>query len=356
MRILSHDFRKWAAAVEVQSLDDLWHLSQVIDSGDRVKARTIRKIKLGREKGEERKTAFVKKHVTITVEVENMEFHKYSNILRLSGRVAEGTEDIPVGVYHTINVEEGAKLKIIKNHWLKFQIEKLKEAASEKELKILVCLFDRDSAFFALLKQQGYKKLSEFSGDVQKKRSAETLRGENFYKRVISAMEEYVKTHKIEYVILASPAFWKEELLKEIKDGELKGKIIPAGCSSVGINGMEELLKRPELKEVLKHERLAKETELIEQLLAEIGRSGKAAYGLEEVESAAYAGAVNIIVITDKTLHKFRVDNSFQRLEDAIKAAERAKGKVFIIDSDNAPGKKLEGLGGIGALLRYRLG
>ena len=115
MRILSHDFRRGSAKVEVQSLDDLWHLSQIIDNGDRVRAGTVRKLKLGREG--ERKTEAVKRIVTITIEVEDAEFHKYSNVLRISGKVVEGTEEVPNGVYHTIAVEEGTKLKIMKAQW-----------------------------------------------------------------------------------------------------------------------------------------------------------------------------------------------------------------------------------------------
>ena len=352
MRILSHDFRRGSAKVEVQSLDDLWHLSQIIDNGDRVRAGTVRKLKLGREG--ERKTEAVKRIVTITIEVEDAEFHKYSNVLRISGKVVEGTEEVPNGVYHTIAVEEGTKLKIMKAQWLKFQIEKLKEASSQKALRILACLFDRDHAFFALLTQQGYRKLSEFRGEVQKKREAEANQ-ENFYKKIISVIAEYVKTHGIEHIILASPAFWKEELIKELDDKSIKEKIISASCSSVGVNGMEEVLKRPELKAVLRHERLAREAELVENLLTGIAKNGPAAYGLEEVETAAYAGAIDTIMITDKTLHKFRHGNNFERLELVIRAAERARGRAFILDSDNDPGKKLDGLGGIGAILRYRI-
>ena len=45
MKILKSDLKHGKVVVGVQSLDDLWHLSQIIDKGDLVSSKTTRKIK-----------------------------------------------------------------------------------------------------------------------------------------------------------------------------------------------------------------------------------------------------------------------------------------------------------------------
>src|SRR3990167_8146540 len=131
---------------------------------------------------------------------------------------------------------------------------RLKESCSEKKSSILICVHDMEEAYFALFKKYGYEVLSHIEGEVQKKRE-ENIKKENFYLAVIKKMQEYVERYDIKQIILASPAFWKEDLIKEVKDAELKQKIIPAACSSATKNGIEEVIKRPEVKQALREER-----------------------------------------------------------------------------------------------------
>ena len=47
MKLLSKDLRKGYVKLTVENLDDLWYLSQIVDTGDLVKGVTFRKIKIG---------------------------------------------------------------------------------------------------------------------------------------------------------------------------------------------------------------------------------------------------------------------------------------------------------------------
>ena len=42
-------------------------------------------------------------------------------------------------------------------------------------------------------------------------------------------------------------------------------------------------------------------------------------------------------------------------LDELMKKTEEMKGKIYLISSDHEGGKKLDGLGGIAAILRYKL-
>ncbi|MBU4283665.1 MAG: mRNA surveillance protein pelota [Nanoarchaeota archaeon] len=351
MKQIYFNLRKGELKLKVENMDDLWCLSHVIEPGDIVKGKTIRKIKIG--ESDQRKVNIVKKTVFIEIRVENTEFHEYSSVLRVSGTITQGPEDVTKGSYHTFNLEQGSIITIIKEKWLSFQIEKIKQASVETK-KILICILDRDDACFGLLKKQGFSLLSEIKGDVEKKADLKTRTG-NFYGEVINKLYDYVKRYKIENIILASPAFWKEDLMKNIKDDEIKRKITLATCSCSGKEAINEVLKRPEVKNVLSQQRIAKELKLVENLLEEISKNNLAVYGLKETEKAVNAGAVEKLLVTDGLIQKTRLNKTYEKIDQMMKNTESMKGSVNIIGSDNDGGKKLDGLGGIAAILRYKL-
>jgi protein pelota len=350
MKQLSFNKKQGTAKLRIETQDDLWYLSHIIDPGDFVKGKTLRKI----QKGTEEKTKKVRKAVFLKIQVEKIEFSKSSNVLRVGGKIVEGPEDVAKGSWHSFNVEPGSIIWIEKQKWLSYQIDKLKEACKAKLPKIIICVFDREEAYFALMKKYGYELLGHIKGKVQKKAVTEKVKP-SFYSEIKKQLEDYDKRYKLERIILASPAFWKEELMKELRGEEIKSKIVLATCSAVGKNGIDEVLKRPETMETLREERAAKEINLVEKLLSEISKVGPAAYGLKETEQAALAGAVETLLVTDKLIQDMREQDRYEKLDAVMKAVDSAKGSISIISSEHAGGKKLDGLGGIGAILRYKL-
>ena len=156
-------------------------------------------------------------------------------------------------------------------------------------------------------------------------------------------------------MIVASPAFWKEYLLKKIKDDDLKKKIITATCSSADKTAFNEVMKRPEVETALKESRASEEMKLVEDLLKEILVGKRAKYGFKDVESAANIGAVNVLLITDSYIRKTREENDFEKVDVVLKTIDNTKGRIVIVSSEHEGGKKLDGLGGIAAILRYQI-
>ena len=352
MKLLHSNLKKGEVKVLTQQLDDLWYLSNIIEPGDFAQGKTLRKIKAG--SSEEKAKEATKKPVFIKILVEKVEFSKYTNVLRVSGVIKEAPEEVPLGEHHTFNVDENTAITIIKEQWLKYQLDKLKEACSEKKSSLLICVHDREEAYFALFKKYGYEILAHIHGEVQKKRE-ENIKKENFYLAIINKIKEYVERHEIKQIILASPSFWKEDLMKELKDDELKQKIILATCSSATKNGIDEVIKRPEVREALKQERTAKEMNKVEELFTEIAKNNLAVYGIKETENASIMGAVKELLVTDSFIQKSRSENFYIKVDRLMKAVDKTKGDVEIISSEHEGGKKLDGLGGIAAILRFKL-
>lgn len=352
MKLIHSDFKKQEAKVKIENLDDLWYLNQIIEQNDLVKGKTLRKIKIGDET--QRKQKIAKKSVFLLIHVEKVEFSKTSNVLRVSGTVKEAPEDIPLGSHHTFNIEENSIITIIKQKWLKFQIDKLKEASKESTAKILLCVHDREEAYFALMKKYGYQLLTNIKGTVTKKADVKQ-KETNFYKEILRQLVEYDERYNLSKVIIASPAFWKEELMKEIEDKNLKNKIILATCSSVGENAINEVIKRPETENALKQERIAREFKYVEELFAEISKNNLSSYGLKETRDAAIGGAVKTLLITDNFIQQKRIEDKYENIENIMKTVDSTKGNILIISSEHEAGKKLDGLGGIAAILRYKI-
>lgn len=354
MKIIFQDLHKGELKIEVNSLDDLWYLSHCIEAQDEVEGKTIRKIKLGDESGQN--TKIIKKPVTLKIRIEKIEFEKFSNGLRLSGKITLGPEDIPHGSYHTIDVEEGTILKIIKKSWPKYLLQKIHEACQDKGTKILIVALDRDEVTFALLSASGYKILADLEGEVGKKGYAD-IQEKEFYEDVAKMVEEYAQRYEVVHIILGSPAFWKENLLTIIKKkhSALSGKISLATCNAIGKNAIDEILKRDEVKTVLKNDRTVRETTLVEELFKEIAKASLASYGFKEVKEAADAHAIKILLVSDEYLREKRDLGTYTEIDEVMKEVERSNGEVHIISSEHDAGKKLHGLGGIGAILRYAL-
>lgn len=351
MKIIYSDFKKGEVKLKIENLDDLWYLSTIIDSGDEINGRTIRKIKIGEQ--DARSMKIVKKAIFLKIKAEKIEFSKTSNVLRVSGSITQGPDDVSHGSHHTFNLEVNSIITIEKK-WLTYQIDKLKEAASTKVAKILICVHDREEAYFALMKKYGYELLSHIKGDVAKKAVDSPLKS-NFYPDILKQIQEYVERYKVQTVIIASPAFWKEDMLKNLTDEDLKKKIILCTCSSVGKNGIDEVLKRDETKKALQDDRIAKEVNLVEKLMSEISKNNLAAYGFTDTQNAVDAGAVEVLLVTDEIIQKARQQDKYDKIDKLIKHTDNMKGQIFIISSDHDGGKRLNGLGGIAAILRFRL-
>ena len=236
---------------------------------------------------------------------------------------------------------------------MSYQLEKLEESCRAKHSGVFLVIFDRDEALFVLVEKYGYKILTEITGDVQKKRYL-TKSSENFFEKIISIIKEYAERYPDAQIVLASPAFWKEELFKMLDDS-IKKKTILSTCSSADKTAIDEVLKRPELKTALKNAKIHEELNIINKFLTEISKNNLAVYGLKETEFCANSGAVDILLVTDDFIINSRQEGKYNAIESIMKTVESMKGKVIIISSDNQPGKSLDALTGIGTILRYKI-
>ena len=350
MEIINTDFKKGIVRLRLTDPEDVWYLSQLIETNDILTAKTTRKMKVSTAEN----AAAVKKTITLTIVVEDTTITDTGTSLRAHGTTKEGTDDIPAGSYHTITLEEGLEFTLQKEQWMEFQKKKLQESA-QKKYSYLLCLFDREEALFALTKATGIEPLLTFQGDVPKKNIPQQESKKNFQEEIISQLHQYAERYHPERIILASPAFYKEDLLKRITTPELKSKITLATCSDVSITSCHELLRQPELASILKSSRVREEQKIVDEILLEISKEGKVVYGWKNVQNALDLGAIRVLAVTTDFIQQQRQHQQGQELDNTFKIIESQQGHIHFISSDHDGGKRLNGLSGIAALLRYKI-
>jgi protein pelota len=345
MRILQIDKRNSIVKVVPEIADDLWHLERVLEKGDLVSGQTDRKVK-AREEGE--KPERVK--LFLTVEAEKIDFHRETGNLRVTGIIREGkpAELAELGASHSIEIEPGKAVKIQKRELKGFQVERLEKAQeATRQGKLLLVALDDEQADFALLKEFELERKGTIrSGKTGKRFESESWQG-NYFREIM----ERAKELKAEKVVFAGPGFTKENLKRWAEEKGEKGNFYFASTNNVGITGLNELVKGNAIEKIVKEMQLVKETRLVETLFEELGKgSGIAEYGFGEVKKAVEYGAVKALLVCDSLLLEKREES-----EEIMKKAEQMKGNVHLIDSKNEAGKKLLSLGGIAALLRFRI-
>ncbi|MEM1810298.1 MAG: hypothetical protein QW324_05495, partial [Thermofilaceae archaeon] len=89
MRILEEDKRANRLRLQIESPEDLYYTSLIIDEGDLVTAWTTRQVRIERAVESERGERV---RVKLTVQVKKVEFQRFSDSLRILGVVVEAPE------------------------------------------------------------------------------------------------------------------------------------------------------------------------------------------------------------------------------------------------------------------------
>ena len=303
MKIVEEDTKEGIIEVIPETLDDLWHLSHIVEVNDNVSSKTTRRIqdntgdKLRSDRG-------IKKTFYLGIDVEGINFHLFTGKLRLTGVITRGPEDlIPLGSHHTLEVKLNMPLTIKKSKWPQWALKRLNQAI-----------------------------------DASKK----------LYENIVNSINKF---DSIQNIIIAGPGFYKNDFYDYLKDKykDLASKSIIESTGTGGRVGIHEVLKKGTVEKLTVENRVAMEMMAVNDLLEKIAQnSSKIAYGLTETSEAITLGAVEKLLILDKMV----ATNNLGQQMDMV---ENMKGEVMVISCEHDGGKQLESLGGIAAILRYSI-
>ncbi|MFB6107048.1 MAG: mRNA surveillance protein pelota [Halobacteriaceae archaeon] len=334
-----------------ESLDDLWHLHYVLEPGDLVAGDTTRRIQ--RADDQMRDTGGERESMHATVEVESAEFHKFANRLRVSGVIVDASREDVLGEHHTLNVEERAEIEIEK-HWKPDQIQRLEEAVEASENPdVAIATVEEGEAYIHTVAQYGVEERATFTGPTGKGEYARD-RAELF-----ADLADALARLDVDAIVLAGPGFTKQDAYDylEAEYPAVAERVTLVDTAAAGGRGVHEVLKRGAVEEIQAETRVAAEAQLVDELTERIATDGTAAYGPENVASAAEYGAVEHLLVLDERLRQERgPDGEWDvDVDDVVERVEQQGGEVTVFSHEYDPGQQLRNLGGIAALLRYRL-
>ncbi|RZB32210.1 MAG: protein pelota [Candidatus Argoarchaeum ethanivorans] len=329
-----------------ESLDDLWHLKYIVEPGDMVFSVTKRKVEAASDKIRPEKME--KQTMRLGVHVERIEFHRFSNRLRIHGVIESGMD---TGSYHTLNIEVGTQLSIIKT-WQADQIERIKEAVAEaKRPSVIIVTIEEGEASIGVVRQFAVEEFSDIKQSLGKGEG--DYRG-LFFDEVVNRLSTIAG--QADALVLAGPGFTKEDFLKVLKTRvpEIANKTKIEDTASIGVSGFQEVLRRGAVERISESSRLARETQLIENLLLKISTNGAATYGWTYVRRAFDFGAIHTLLIADEYLRCQR-ESGGTNIDRFLQKVEQNRGKIMVFSTEFEPGKRLVGLGGVAAILRFKI-
>ena len=339
MKVEPFALRKSFGEIRVtpESLDDLWHLEHLIRPGDLVYATTFRSPETATDKIRPEKME--KRPVRLGVRVEKVEFHRNANRLRISGIIEEGVD---AGFYHSINIDTGYDLSIIKK-WNERDLERLgrAEKAGTGATVHILSLEEGEAELFRI-RQFGPEKVAEcIAGSGKREGGGRSV----FFGMVAGLLEGTTGP-----VIIAGPGFVKDEFFEFLKASypEIAERSIRAETRRIGRGAVQDAISQGVLQRITEDLQLEREIRYMEELLRRIGTDGTAAYGTGEVERSIEWGATKTVLVTDTMLRTGGV-------EELLERAEGMGADIIVFSTDFDPGAQLEALGGIAALLRFAI-
>ena len=354
MKITEKNLVKGFVKVVPDSVDDLWHLYNVIYKGDEVYAYSSRAIKSDQEysrpKSGERVSAFM------GVTVESVSWDKFLGKLRVHGLICHAPEIIPPGAHHTLNISLNQPVTIVKKEWPKHIVDRLTRA-SETEKPLLILAIDDEGFAIAETKQYGVEMKVEEHVKLPGKLEAEKRSAvmKDYFNRALNSLSQlWASQHNL--IVIVGVGFVKSDFAKYVADNArdlAKAVVDVKSVNNGGVSGIYEALRSGVLLKAAAQLRIVDETETMEEVMKRLGK-GEATitYGLAEVENAVQTGAVEKLIIADTMLRDSEEEQRLH-LEELMRSVEQRRGGVAVVSTEHEAGAKLLALGGIAALLRF---
>lgn len=193
---------------------------------------------------------------------------------------------------------------------------------------------------------------------------------EKFFQTTLDTLLRQIDLTESNPILLASPGFTAAAFQKFIMETAARtgnkallaqrANFVVVHSSSGHLHSLSEVLQSPEVTARLKDTKYARETRLMDDFMTLLRKDdGRAWYGPKEVEQAVEKGAVGRgggILLISNALFRAQdvgVRRRWVRLVDKVRDVEG--GEVRVLSSEHESGKRLEGLGGIAAILTFPL-
>ena len=345
--------------VLIENLDDLWVIYNIIHENDQIKGRTFRRVVI--REGD----AGTRKPMTLLLNVQKVEFHEFTNRLRVLGTIIEGPEDwVSTGQHHTFNLEPGSKISIFKDKWYRNDIQRIRRNLEKKSSSIILCVaIENGLANLALLSNYSLTAITEIKENIPGKRYSKQMHKEiveRFYTNVSSVIDENLSKYPINLVVICGPGFFKEHFVEVYREkhsahNNNNVKITAVSASSGEISAIYEILRNGTITSLKADFKIAKDEMIMQEFIELLGKDNDTiTYGINQVKKVALMGAIEHLLVCAVMLRVADKD-SRKDIEEILNNTEINRGQVHILSTANPAGEQLENYGKIAAILRYKV-
>ncbi len=346
VRLIHQDPAVGLLKLRLETPSDLWRIARLIVPGERVGASTTR-----RDPEAPAETAAAHKErrrIWLVVRAERVEFHGFSHHVRVAGPIVEGPFDL--GRHHTLDIGPEDELTLLKERLTPADRALLEEGLAAKgEPRVVIACVDWGESSIVRLRGRAVDPVADINRTLPGKRYA--LAGAHrdrraYVEEVLELLDGEVEGAST--LVLAGPGFLKEELAHDLLERHpgARKKLRVLATAESGRVGVDELLRSGRASEVLAGTAAAEEADLVERLIASLAGGKRAAVGPRECREAIEAGAAETLLVSEELLRDPEV-------APLLEKAREARARLFVVREDGAAGRRLAGLGRIGAILRF---
>ncbi|KAI0269118.1 eRF1 domain 1-domain-containing protein [Gloeopeniophorella convolvens] len=360
--------------------EDMWHLYNLIQEGDGVRAPAIRRVQNVSSTGSSESHRV---RTTLTLQVTRVAFTPPITPTTGAGDSASSapveptaslqiTGRVVMGAFHTLDIEPNRDVRIEKLEWDSISLERVQEASVPgrgAEVGAVVC--GEGTAAFCLLSQHMTVVLQRIEIPVPRKRAGSATAHEKGLARFYDMLYQGFLRHipyanpTLRAIVIASPGWVRDAVFDYIMaqaahtgNKPLLGarqKFMRVHVNSPHVHSLVEVLKSPEVVTQLKETKFAREGIMLDSFFKMLGSDEQRAwYGPDHVALAVDRGAVGTLLISDEL---FRASNPEVRKKyvSLVEEVRQKRGEVLIFSSMHESGQQLNQITGIAAILTFPL-
>ncbi|MGC9071318.1 MAG: pelota family protein [Acidilobus sp.] len=351
MEVKVLDSKRRVIEVLPRSEEDLWTLAVSLRSGDRLRLIVLRDVAERDAKEKQRRP------IEVTLRLESVEFQPFSGALRVFGVIEEGPDRFGVrGRHQSAYIGLNQPILLIREEgWSERVLRKLEQSGPRG--RAVIVAIDYEEVALGLLTPEGIKIIEDRGLSLGPK--DDPSRERRLQEVLSEVSEQVVKLAGEEGAVAAvvvGPGQLKDYLASRIRSLAPSLHVIEDSTSSGGTEGILEALRRDSVVRALKEIDSVEAQRVLDEFLARVSRDpSTVAYTIDEALRAAELGAVDKAVVLDEYLYSGddEVREKFARLVELVEAKG---GKVIMITGESPASFTISNMGGVIALLRYRLG
>jgi len=352
--------------LQAEEPEDMWHVYNLITSGDSVRTTTLRKVVKESATGS---TSSNKVRLNLTIEVERVEFDSDHCSIRLGGRNVEENQHVKMGAYHTLDLELNRAFTLSKPCWDAIFMERLDTATDPTktaELAAVVC--QAGLAHLCLVTAHLTLVRARVEMTIPRKRAGNDQHDKalrRFYEAIYQALLRHVDFDIIKCVLLASPGFVKDDFFTYMNNEavrrddkvlmENRAKFVLCHASSGHKHALEEVLNNPNIASRLADTKAAGEVKALQDFYKMLEQDQQRAYyGYNHVVKANEQMAIDTLMVTDELFRNSDVQTR-RKYVALVEDCKEKGAKVHVFSGMHVSGAQLQQLSGIAAILRFPL-